>query len=150
MEGERDLGCPARQWFASRVDRGRCGAAVERAQTVATRPTLDHCLAGSPDTIDRAGDVDLVLSSGNTMMHVSTEDHPAVLASLAGALKPGGVISFESRNPAPPCSSVRRRRSPPTSRTPGFGTIDIRGGWRGESLTEDSRLLVFRAAKLVD
>ena len=55
---------------------------------------------GDATAVDQAGDADLVLSSGNTMMHISTEDHPRVLARLAGALKPGGVISFESRNPA--------------------------------------------------
>jgi 2-polyprenyl-3-methyl-5-hydroxy-6-metoxy-1,4-benzoquinol methylase len=154
--------------------------------------------------VDQAGDADLVLSSGNTMMHIGTEDHPAVLASLAGALRPGGVISFESRNPAvraweqwtrdatygerdTPAGHLRewlevtevdrgrvvfdahnmfedgrdavyttalyfRTAEEITAdlENAGFGAIDVRGGWRGEPLTEDSRLLVFRAAKLVD
>jgi trans-aconitate methyltransferase len=44
------------------------------------------------------GTADLVISSGNSIMHV--EDLPATLTRLAAALRPGGVISFESRNPA--------------------------------------------------
>jgi hypothetical protein len=34
------------------------------------------------------------------MMHLSPEAYPSVLSSLAEALRPDGVISFESRNPA--------------------------------------------------
>jgi len=55
---------------------------------------------GDATAIEGAGDVDLVVSSGNTMMHLSPGAYPSVLSSLAEALRPGGVISFESRNPA--------------------------------------------------
>ncbi|MEJ7648902.1 MAG: class I SAM-dependent methyltransferase [Nakamurella sp.] len=55
---------------------------------------------GDADAIAGTGDADLVLSSGNTMMHLSPEVYPSVLGSLAAALTSGGVISFESRNPA--------------------------------------------------
>lgn len=55
---------------------------------------------GDASAVDGTGDVDLVVSSGNTMMHISPEAYPAVLGSLSDALRPGGVISFESRNPA--------------------------------------------------
>ncbi|TCN42138.1 hypothetical protein EV644_104520 [Kribbella orskensis] len=46
-----------------------------------------------------SGDVDLVVSSGNTMMHISPGTYPSVLGSRSDALRPGGLISFESRNP---------------------------------------------------
>ncbi|WP_132286140.1 bifunctional 2-polyprenyl-6-hydroxyphenol methylase/3-demethylubiquinol 3-O-methyltransferase UbiG [Kribbella sp. VKM Ac-2568] len=55
---------------------------------------------GDASAVDGTGDMDLVVSSGNTMMHLSPETYPSVLGSLSGALRPGGVISFESRNPA--------------------------------------------------
>jgi hypothetical protein len=34
------------------------------------------------------------------MMHVSSEELPSTLMSIAAALRPGGIVSFESRNPA--------------------------------------------------
>ncbi|NEA33089.1 class I SAM-dependent methyltransferase [Streptomyces sp. SID13031] len=55
---------------------------------------------GDASAVEGAGDAELVVSSGNTMMHISTEDFPWVLGALAAALRPGGVLSFESRNPA--------------------------------------------------
>jgi 2-polyprenyl-3-methyl-5-hydroxy-6-metoxy-1,4-benzoquinol methylase len=57
-------------------------------------------LDGDAGVVEGSGDADLVVSSGNTMMHISTEDFPWVLGALAAALRPGGVLSFESRNPA--------------------------------------------------
>ncbi|WP_020575917.1 class I SAM-dependent methyltransferase [Actinopolymorpha alba] len=50
-------------------------------------------------TIAGAGDADLAVSSGNTMMHISPKAYPTVLGSLRDALRLGGVISFETRNP---------------------------------------------------
>lgn len=55
---------------------------------------------GDAGVVEGSGDADLVVSSGNTMMHISTADYPWVLGALAAALRPGGVLSFESRNPA--------------------------------------------------
>lgn len=55
---------------------------------------------GDAKAVEGTGDADLVVSSGNTMMHISDDDLPWVLEALAVALRPGGVISFESRNPA--------------------------------------------------
>ncbi len=53
---------------------------------------------GDATAIEPTADVDLAVSTGNTIMHI--EDLPSALHALAGALKPGGVLSFESRNPA--------------------------------------------------
>ena len=157
-------------------------------------------IEGYADIFEPTGDTDLVVSSGNTMMHISTEDHVRVLTKLAGALRPGGVLSFESRNPAVRAweqwtreatygerdtpaghlvewldlievadgrvvfdahnvfpdghDAVYRNtlyfRSPEAItadlRMAGFDGITVQGGWHGEPLTADSRLLVFRAA----
>jgi len=43
---------------------------------------------------------DLAICTGNAMMHVGPTELPPTLAALAGTLRSGGTISFESRNPA--------------------------------------------------
>jgi SAM-dependent methyltransferase len=55
---------------------------------------------GDATAIEHSGDVDLVVSSGNTMMHLGPAEYHSALTSLAGALRAGGTISFETRNPA--------------------------------------------------
>jgi SAM-dependent methyltransferase len=57
-------------------------------------------LEGDATSIPPTGDIDLVVCTGNAIMHVSPEELPAVLRSIAGALRLGGTVSFESRNPA--------------------------------------------------
>lgn len=54
---------------------------------------------GDATMLSDTNDADLVVSSGNTVMHISPESYPTVLGSLLVSLRPGGVISFESRNP---------------------------------------------------
>ncbi|HEX3786238.1 MAG TPA: class I SAM-dependent methyltransferase [Pseudonocardiaceae bacterium] len=156
---------------------------------------------GDATAIEGVTGVDLVVSSGNTMMHISPEDYPAVLSALAAAVRPGGVISFESRNPTARAweqwsreatygerdtsfghlcewievteavqgrvvfdahnvfpdgrhevyTSVLYFRTAEEITTDleraGFGAVRVHGGWRDEPLTDDSRLLVFRARK---
>lgn len=55
---------------------------------------------GDASAIAATGDVDLVLSSGNTIMHIPGDDFSPALKSCAGALRSGGAITFETRNPA--------------------------------------------------
>jgi SAM-dependent methyltransferase len=156
---------------------------------------------GDLTAVSQSGDADLALSSGNTMMYVSTDDLPAALNALKGALKPGGVISFESRNPTARAWEQWTREATYGERDTaagrlrewvevtevdrgrvvfdahnvfddgrdavstnvlyfrtseeltavleeaGFGGIEVSGGWRGETVTDASRLLVFRAAR---
>ncbi|MEU4390757.1 methyltransferase domain-containing protein [Kribbella sp. NPDC023855] len=156
---------------------------------------------GDASAIEATGDADLVVSSGNTMMHISDDDLPWVLDNLAAALRPGGVISFESRNPAAraweqwsPEASYYERNTPvghlrewlevtevdngrvvfdahnvfvdgtnavyttvlyfrttdeirAALRTAGFENIEVYAGWHQEPLTDEARLLVFRATK---
>lgn len=54
---------------------------------------------GDATAIRPDGEADLIVSSGNAMMHIGPEAYPTVLGALVGALRRGGVISFESRNP---------------------------------------------------
>jgi SAM-dependent methyltransferase len=46
------------------------------------------------------GKVDLAVCTGNAVMQIGPADLPATLRALAGALRPGGTLGFESRNPA--------------------------------------------------
>ncbi|QNE17082.1 class I SAM-dependent methyltransferase [Kribbella qitaiheensis] len=91
----RSLATPGREVIG--VDPSKTMLDYARKQPGAESVTW---IDGGSTAVDQTGDADLVLSSGNTMMYVSTEEFPAVLATLAEALRPGGVISFESRNPA--------------------------------------------------
>lgn len=43
---------------------------------------------------------DLALMTGNVAQHIPETNWPRTLADLAGALRPGGVLAFETRNPA--------------------------------------------------
>jgi 2-polyprenyl-3-methyl-5-hydroxy-6-metoxy-1,4-benzoquinol methylase len=205
-----DLGCGTGLLTRSLATAGREVIGIDPSRTMLNYARKQPGAAdvtwidGDATAVAQTGDVDLVLSTGNTMMHVSPEDLPAVLAALAGALKAGGVISFESRNPAARAWEQWGRDATYGERDTsighliewlevtevdngrvvfdahnvfedgrdavytttlffrtaeeltaglqgaGFGGIDIRAGWRGEPLAEDSRLLVFRAEKLVD
>ncbi len=80
-------------------------------------------LDGDATVIEPAGDADLVISSGNAMMHLSPEIYPAVLRSLAGALRIGGVLSFESRNPAARAWEQWTRAATYTERETTFGHL---------------------------
>jgi SAM-dependent methyltransferase len=55
---------------------------------------------GDASAIAPAGDADLAICTGNAIMHISPGEYPSVLRALAAALRAGGTISFESRNPA--------------------------------------------------
>lgn len=57
-------------------------------------------IEGDASSIPVTADVDLVLCTGNTIMHLSREDLTAALRQIIRGLRPGGVVSFECRNPA--------------------------------------------------
>lgn len=98
-------------------------------------------IEGDASAIPPTGDLDLVISTGNAMMHIGPDDYPAVLRSLAAAMRPGAVISFESRNPAARAWTQWTREATYSERD----THIVRAGWHGEPVTDSSRLLVFRA-----
>jgi SAM-dependent methyltransferase len=91
----RSLATPGREVIG--IDPSKAMLDYARRQPGAEAVTW---IEGDATAIAHTGDADLALSSGNTMMHISTEDLPSVLTALHAALKPGGVLSFESRNPA--------------------------------------------------
>ncbi|WP_125777873.1 class I SAM-dependent methyltransferase [Antribacter gilvus] len=43
---------------------------------------------------------DLVVCTGNAIMHIGPDDLPRALDAVARSLRPGGVLAFETRNPA--------------------------------------------------
>lgn len=99
-----DLGCGTGLLTRALVVPGRRVIGVDPSPTMLgfarKQPGADAVSWIDGDASAIADDVqaDLVISSGNSIMHV--EDLPAALKHLAAALRPGGVISFESRNPA--------------------------------------------------
>lgn len=46
------------------------------------------------------GSADLVTMSGNTAQHIVGVDWTDTLQAVAGALRPGGLVAFDTRNPA--------------------------------------------------
>ncbi|HVX44769.1 MAG TPA: methyltransferase domain-containing protein [Mycobacteriales bacterium] len=168
-----------------------------------SRPGADAVtwIDGDAGALEPSADVDLALSTGNAMMHVSPRAFPDVLGSLAATLRPGGTLSFETRNPAARewerwtrdatygerdtsfghlrewlevtddrdsrvvfdahnvfddgrdaiyTSVLYFRTAEETTaalRAAGFASIDIRGGWHGEPVTDASLELVVRAVR---
>lgn len=55
---------------------------------------------GDATSISSTGDIDLVLCTGNAIMHLDPDDLTNALERISAALRPGGVLSFESRNPS--------------------------------------------------
>lgn len=47
-----------------------------------------------------SGSVDAVTMTGNVAQHIVGDAWPVTLAAIAGALRSGGVLTFETRNPA--------------------------------------------------
>ncbi|GAA2758448.1 class I SAM-dependent methyltransferase [Actinopolymorpha rutila] len=90
----RTLATPGREVIG--VDPSPTMLNYARRQPGAEAITWIH---GDATTLADAADADLAVSSGNTMMHITPGDYPAVLGCLGAALRPGGVISFETRNP---------------------------------------------------
>jgi len=97
-----DLGCGTGLLTRSLATDGREVTGIDPSPTMLNyaRRTLSPVtwIVGDASMIEPTGDVDLALCTGNTLMHIP-ELAPA-FAAIAGALRPGGVLVFESRNPA--------------------------------------------------
>jgi SAM-dependent methyltransferase len=205
-----DLGCGTGLLTRAFVAPGRVVIGVDPSATMlgyARRQPGAEAVTwvdGDAGAIEAAGDADLVVSSGNTMMHISTDELPSVLRALAAALRSGGVFSFESRNPAAraweqwgPEATYGERDTPVGHlrewlevtevdegrvvfdahnvfedgsdavystalyfrtaeelraglESAGFGEIEVYAGWHQQPVTDDSRLLVFRATKAAE
>jgi SAM-dependent methyltransferase len=101
-----DLGCGTGLLTRSLVRPGRSVLGVDPSATMlefACRQSGAEAvtwLPGDATAIPATGDADLAICTGNAIMHVTPEDLPTVLNALAASLRPGGTVSFESRNPA--------------------------------------------------
>lgn len=100
-----DLGCGTGLLTRALATSGRVVVGVDPSPTMLAyarrQPGASPVtwIQGDASVLSRAGDADLVVSTGNTMMHICPGAYPQVLKSLRDALKPGGVISFDTRNP---------------------------------------------------
>lgn len=101
-----DLGCGTGLLTRSLVKPGRTVNGVEPSRTMLDyarrQPGADSVtwIEGDASAIAPIGTVDLAICTGNAIMHISPEELPATFTSLARALRPGGTLSFESRNSA--------------------------------------------------
>jgi SAM-dependent methyltransferase len=99
-----DFGCGTGLLTRSLVAPGREVIGIDPSPTMLgyarRQPGADAVtwLEGDHRVVPPTGDVDLVVSTGNSMMHVA--EFGATLSALAAALRPGGTFAFESRNPA--------------------------------------------------
>lgn len=99
-----DLGCGTgllTVTFAGR-DRAVIGIDPDPNMLAVARQRPGHervswVLGDSRDLPDRAG---AVIMAGNVAMHIGPQDWRRTLAEVARSLQPGGVVSFETRNPA--------------------------------------------------
>lgn len=100
-----DLGCGSGILTATLTGPGRTVVGIDPAPAMlavaAARPGGD-AVEWRPGTSERivTGEADLVVMTGNVAMHVLGADWSAALADVARGLRPGGVLAFESRNPA--------------------------------------------------
>lgn len=101
-----DLGCGTGLLTRSLAGPGRTVTGVDPSRTM-----LDHArrqpgsesitwIHGDASVLAPTATADLAICTGNAIMHVSPEELPSTLTSLAEALRRGGTLSFESRNPA--------------------------------------------------
>lgn len=101
-----DLGCGTGLLTRSLARPGRTVIGVDPSRTM-----LDYArrqpgsesvtwIHGDASALAPTGTVDLALCTGNAIMHVSPEELSPALTSIAAALRSGGIVSFESRNPA--------------------------------------------------
>lgn len=101
-----DLGCGTGLLTRSLARPGRTVIGVDPSRTMLEyarrQPGADSVIwiQGDASALAPAGTADLAICTGNAVMHISPVHLPAALTSLAGALRRGGTLSFESRNPA--------------------------------------------------
>jgi SAM-dependent methyltransferase len=99
-----DFGCGTGLLTRTLVAPGRAVIGVDPSPTMLgyarRQPGADAVtwIDGDFRAVEPTGDADLVIITGNTIMHINNQAE--VFTALANALRPGGVISFESRNPA--------------------------------------------------
>jgi Trans-aconitate methyltransferase len=100
-----DLGCGTGLLTRSLATPGRTVIGVDPSRTMldyaARQPGSESVMwiRGDASVLAQDATADLAICTGNAIMHISPEDLPSTLNSLAGALRSGGTLSFESRHP---------------------------------------------------
>lgn len=143
-----DLGCGTGLLTRSFAAPGRTVVGVDPSATMLDfarrqpRAGGVRWILGDATALPGSGDVDLVVCTGNAIQHISTEELPTALIHIAGALRPGGIVSFESRNPSfrewerrTPQATVGERETP-------FGHLRE---WLEVTSVDDARRVVFDA-----
>jgi SAM-dependent methyltransferase len=101
-----DLGCGTGLLTRSLARPGRTVIGVDPSRTM-----LDYArqqpgsesvtwIHGDAGALAPTGTADLAICTGNAIMHVGPQELPSTMTSLAGALRSGGTLSFETRNPS--------------------------------------------------
>lgn len=100
-----DLGCGTGLLTRTLVRPGRAVTGIDPSATMLNwakgQPGAETVIwiHGDASGMAPSGDVDLVICSGNTIMHLDHEELNTALSRIRKALRPGGTLSFESRNP---------------------------------------------------
>ncbi|MGH3628676.1 MAG: class I SAM-dependent methyltransferase [Sciscionella sp.] len=145
-----DLGCGTGVLTLALASPGRMVIGIDPSATMLAyarrKPGAEAItwVHGDASAVVGAGDADLALSSGNTMMHIRPTDYPMVLERLCIALRREGVFSFETRNPD---ARAWERWKPPEVHSEGdtsLGYLRERLVWRS---AVSATVLYFRTAE---
>ena len=99
-----DLGCGTGLLTVTLAQQGRSVVGVDPSPAMLDfarrRAGADRIrwVTGDSSAID-VTDADLVIMSGNVAQHIIGAEWPRTLTDARAALRPGGVLAFESRNP---------------------------------------------------
>lgn len=100
-----DLGCGTGLLTRALAGPGRTVTGVDPSATMLDfarrQPGGDAVtwILGDASAIEPTGSVDLAICTGNAIMHIGPDGLPDTFRALAGAVRHGGTVSFESRNP---------------------------------------------------
>jgi SAM-dependent methyltransferase len=136
-----DLGCGTGLLTRSLTTPGRTVIGVDPSRTMldyaARQPGSESVtwIHGDASVLPPNATADLAICTGNAIMHVSPEELPATLKSLAGALRAGGTLSFDSRHPGcqawerwTPEATYGERDTPAGHLREWFEVTDVRDG----------------------
>lgn len=100
-----DLGCGTGLLTRTLVKPGRVVTGIDPSITMLNwaraQPGAEHVswVQGDATAIAPTGNIDLVVCTGNAIMHLDQDELGTALSHIRKALRPGGTMSFESRNP---------------------------------------------------
>lgn len=148
-----DLGCGTGLLTRSLAGPGRTVIGVDPSATMLDyarqQPGADavEWVHGDATALPPRGDADLVVCTGNAIQHVDPDELPDTLRRTASTLRPGGVVAFESRNPAArewerwtPEATMGTRQTP-------FGQLTE---WLEVTQIDEDRRVVFDAHNMID